>query len=155
MLTNKERFMDVLSFKGVDRVPADNWALVATERLLASGFRMEADDTKLFKEHALRVTLEEIMAQILRPAESPLYGCFTKDGRTTPTSTRLEGILATLSYWPKEDKYTYARLKNAADVGIKFLLRAQIKEGAQKGAFAETIEEEWNERPKRTSRPSP
>jgi hypothetical protein len=141
------------SRSGSARVPADNWALIATAKLVSLGDRVDTSDKALFKEHAAQIANAEIARQIVNPAEESLYGCFNHAGLTTPTATRLEGILATLAYWPKEDVEYRARLKASADAGISFLLHAQIKEGPQKGAFPEVIEAAWDkprERPSRT-----
>jgi hypothetical protein len=141
------------SRKENSHVPADNWALIATAELISLGDQLDATDRALFKEHAAQIANDEISRQILNSTEDPLYGCYNREGRITPSSTRLEGILATLTYWPKEDVAFRAHLKSSADAGIAFLIHAQIKEGAQKGAFPEAIEAVWGEPPKRSSRP--
>ncbi len=62
------------------------------------------------------------------------------EGRTAHTATRVEDILATLEFLPeKEDPKLRAQIKDAADHGISFLLRAQISSGPLAGGMLGAI----------------
>jgi hypothetical protein len=67
--------------------------------------------------------------QITTAGDARLGGGFTQDGRTTPTATRLEGLLAALEFLPREDTALRAQIEAAVKLGVEFLLRAQIKSG--------------------------
>ena len=63
-----------------------------------------------------------------------LDGGFKPDGRTTPTSTRLEGLLAAYTIFPEHDPLRLA-IENAAMIGMDFLISAQIDVGPMAGAI--------------------
>jgi hypothetical protein len=82
----------------------------------------------------------KICEQVLREKPnilltSPSYGCFVDDGRTCPTATRLEGLIAALSYLPEENLPLRHSMRSAIDSGIAFLLRSQVKEGPCAGGI--------------------
>ncbi|MBW2457027.1 MAG: hypothetical protein JRI68_21105 [Deltaproteobacteria bacterium] len=131
--------------QGRTNVEPDHWALLATARLL-DGW----DSTEL--RGGLGVTRDQLIdhaAQIcesmLRPGRphplgSPLHGSFGGDGRTTPVATRIEGMLAALTFLPERHGALRGRIRTAADGGIAFLLRAQVTEGPHRGAIPRAIE---------------
>ena len=67
-------------------------------------------------------------------------GAFTEDGRTTPAATRLEGLLAALTFLPPDDALGL-RIESAVHRGIAFLLRAQVKRGEFAGAIPRAIDQ--------------
>lgn len=118
------RFLAHSRERGRD-VPADNWALVATQALFARG-DLGAADRELFARHAALIAGADLAGQVLDPA-SAIYGCFTHDGRTTPSATRLEGLLAASALLPAE------RIATPIAAGIGFLLASQLADGALPG----------------------
>lgn len=113
---------------GQARVPADHWALLATERLLRHDIDSDYRETLVL--HSIQV-VESILA-----GRDVASGSLTTDGRTTPTATRLEGLLA--AYQVLDDgahEPLRARIRDAAKSGIDFLLKAQIKQGTHIGAM--------------------
>jgi hypothetical protein len=59
-------------------------------------------------------------------------------GKVVATASRLEGLLAALSFLPPEHPMT-AHVRSAVHRGIAFLLRAQVKEGPHVGGFPMAI----------------
>jgi hypothetical protein len=116
-------------------VPSDNWALVATEELVRSG-QLAESDRAVFMQHALQVARRNTGDQI-HDTNSALYGCFTADGRTTPTATHLEGLLAAATYLPANlmtgDQAD--QIMTSIDSGIQFLLDSQQTSGPYEGAI--------------------
>jgi hypothetical protein len=107
---------------GAHELPSDNWALIATEELLRAG-DVGADDRALMLRHAAQIAAVNTSTQIT-DASSPLFGCFTDDGRTTPSSTHLEGLLAAAAVVPGH------ALDASITAGIHFLLASQLADGA-------------------------
>ena len=65
-------------------------------------------------------------------------GAFTQNWETAPTATRLEGLTSVLSFIP-DTSSLYKEVRKSCDLGIKYLLHTQIKEGDNKGAFTQNI----------------
>ena len=66
-------------------------------------------------------------------------GSFDEAGRTAPTATRMEGLLAALEFLPNDATGRRARIEAAVDRGIAFLLRAQITSGPYAGGMPEAM----------------
>ena len=121
---------------GKSEVEADHWALLATAKLLPIYDRSHRPlPRNAIVNHAI-----QICTSILNQAEpaSPhltTYGCFTHDGRTTPTATRLEGLLAALTFLPQDHAALRSRIKAKAGQGMSFLLSSQIIQGLYAGAI--------------------
>lgn len=118
------------SRKGKTEVPADHWALIATGRLWP---HLDKGDRKMFKQHARQVVVFILSQQIWREGQVTRGG-FAPDGRTSPTATRLEGLLATEILFRDEPEF-HNQIRVAISWGIDFLLRAQVKNGRYKGAI--------------------
>jgi hypothetical protein len=109
--------------KNARSVPADHWALIATRELLART-DVEAPTRAELLQHARQICRSMLEARSQHPPGSPLHGCFGSDGRTTPTATRLEGLLAAHALFDDDDPIR-PEMESAIDAGIGFLLRAQ------------------------------
>jgi hypothetical protein len=105
---------------GMNNVPADHWALIATAQFFRLGGRPDA-----------AVSREQLIHH------ANLDGAFDWPGRTTPAATRLEGLMAALEFLPKGD--LTIQIEAAVRRGIAFLLRAQIVTGPYAGGVPETI----------------
>ncbi|MGD9127084.1 MAG: hypothetical protein PVH19_06865 [Planctomycetia bacterium] len=125
--------------KGSYVVPADHWALLATARLMkiSRDKRLPVSE-ELLINHAVQICESIMMTQDLESRDPQKYGGFVRDGRTTPTATRLEGLLAALTFIPKNHKI-YPRLEKSVDAGIAFLLQSQIKSDRYQGAFPRAV----------------
>jgi hypothetical protein len=111
---------------GSSDVPSDNWALVATAELLRQRGVDDADRT-LLVHHAEQIVETNLRTQIVDP-QSPIFGGYTDDGRTTPSSTHLEGLLAASTFVQRDD------LRASIDAGIHLLLASQLPDGAIPGS---------------------
>ena len=104
------------------KIPADNWALIATEQILRRGDIAPADREQLVG-HARQIAAANISTQITDPHDK-LYGCYTPDGRTTPSATRLEGLIAATAVLPPD------QLGASIDAGVRFVIASQLPDGA-------------------------
>jgi hypothetical protein len=128
------------SREGQSTLPADHWALLATERLL------QVDDVESLGvsrqqlvDHAVRIC-RSILAERPGGEGSRSYsGALTPDSRTTPTSTRLEGLLAALTFLPSDEAELRREMETAIHQGIAFLVRAQVRSGELDGAIPRAV----------------
>jgi hypothetical protein len=128
--------------RGQDAVPPDHWALLATARLLElRPAGLEAAARQAIVGHAAQVCREMIRCQRRQDAHPQLVGCFEADGRTTPTATRLEGLLAALPVLSGDARFEPLadEISQACHQGVRFLLRSQIRTGAGRGGFPRAI----------------
>jgi hypothetical protein len=122
---------------GVRNVPADHWALIATERLLPklAGMTEPGMSRQSLLNHATQILKVMLAQQKTKGPSLDLIGSFLNDARTTPAATRLEGLLAARNFLPDDMTDLHARLAYACEIGIAFLVRHQIHEGALKGGI--------------------
>ena len=59
------------------------------------------------------------VGQISDPLRGPLVGGFLADGRTTPTATRMEGLLAALAFLPREQTSLARFDRNNRALGVR------------------------------------
>lgn len=122
------------------KLPADHWLLIAIDRLLP--FFEQVKEPSITKDemidHAVTLAMLMVENQSRVAANRPeIAGCFTQDGRTTPTATRLEGILALEHALTGDAKRADTRKELRASIvrGIQFLRRAQITTGPARGGM--------------------
>lgn len=124
----------------LSKVEPDHWALIATSKVL----EIEVKDMDLSKErswlieHATKVMNRILTDQIAdsHPAMMKFNHGFHKQGNTTPTSTRLEGLLAMYPHLSGEYKKNLAKSISQA---VTWLKEAQLKEGFHKGAWTRSV----------------
>ena len=126
--------------QGKKIVESDHWALLATARLLPLYDRCQKPlPRQAIVKHAVQICGSILKSMPLKYGSPLRYGSFTEDGRTTPTATRLEGLLAALTFLPGD----YTTLRNqmvvAIQDGIKFLLRARVRSGEFAGGMPRAI----------------
>lgn len=120
-------------------IPADHWALLATEKILSLENSNELPISReLLISHAIQICETMLRDQIDNPERPKYDGGFSEDGRTTPTATNLEGLLAALSFLPPNHEIR-TRINSSISRGISFLLRAQISEGEFTGAIPRAV----------------
>jgi hypothetical protein len=119
---------------GLTTVPADHWALIATAKLLpyCEDGGCAASREELVR-HAVQVCESILRDQFKSSAAVGLDGAFDPSGRTAPTATRLEGLLAALEFLPKGQ--LAERIEAATGRGVAFLLRAQVATGPDAGGM--------------------
>jgi len=146
--TNALLYLERLRWdQDLDEIEPDHWALLATERLLPildaqredlGGLERKQADLEywLVYNHGVRVA-NSIVADHTTKGLEKHKGCFTYDNRTCPTATRLEGLLAALSFIQDSEVFLGGesdaaellkdRIERDVDMGIRFLLKAQVK----------------------------
>lgn len=117
----------------VQRVEADHWALLASARLLP---KLEKNSVEywLVYNHAIKV-IHSMLVEVTDKELKDHNGCFTKDKRTCPTATRLEGLINSLSFvkdyevFIDEDTHIVLplreKMRHHIELGIGFLLQSQ------------------------------
>ncbi len=122
------------------KLPADHWLLIAIDRLLP--FFDQVKEPSITKDemvdHAVTLAMLMVENQTRVAKQRPeIDGCYTNDGRTTPTATRLEGILALEHALTGDAKRADTRKELRASIvkGIQFLRRAQITTGPARGGM--------------------
>ena len=120
--------------------PNDHWALLATEKMLSIKNNDEylPVSSELLTDHAVQICETVLQEQLETPGLINYDGGFSIYGSTTHTATRLEGLLAALSFLPRNHEIR-KRVHSAIDRGIPFLLRAQVSEGVFAGAIPRTV----------------
>ncbi|MGQ9662640.1 MAG: hypothetical protein ACUVWX_09935 [Kiritimatiellia bacterium] len=104
----------------------DHWALLAAAKWLAtSPPELSALAPQEVIERSATICTAILSQVAIVPPGSILRGCFTGDGRTCPTATRIEGLAAIYSFLPTEHEALRRRIRFACKEGISFLLRAQ------------------------------
>jgi hypothetical protein len=111
-------------------LPPDHWTLLATHRFLRLPRSWEKKrEYQLLEAHAAQLC-RSIIA--VRAPNTRTVG-FTGDGRTCPSATRLEGLIAALPLLA--DPLLKARTQHAIDQGIEFLLNTQLRGGPCAGGW--------------------
>ncbi len=133
------------SRKGQLHVPADHWALLASKRYLrhaagaGSQLLAQLPPPSLVRGHAVEVVRAILRERWPFHTDPDLAGAAYIVGTTTPTATRLEGMIAALDVVPQERRRLRKTMFKAIDMGTAFLLRAQVREGEMAGAFPRAI----------------
>jgi len=118
-----------------EEVPLDHWALIAMARLLPS---CGGSDCSMSRAQLIGYAGHVSDALLRGQLEN---GSFDEAGRTAPTATRMEGLLAALEFLPDDATGRRARIQAAVDRGIAFLLRAQITNGPYAGGMPQAVPE--------------
>jgi len=117
---------------GQIEVPPDHWALIATARLLPLYARSNSPASRQeLIQHAIQICHVLMKNQIRNPVGQGLDGSFDPSGRTAPTATRMEGLLAALEFLPPSP--LRGSIKICIDHGIGFLIRTQFRYGPYSG----------------------
>ncbi len=88
--------------------------------------------------NAIRSSQSFLREQITNSLDERLNGGFDPGGGTTPTATRLEGLLAALEFLPEDQKELRTQIESAAEKGVAFLARAEITSGSFIGGLPQT-----------------
>lgn len=115
-------------------VEADHWAMLATCEFCA-GSQLRASEHWVLMRHIVQICESMLHEQRSCGGDQPGRGWFTPDRRTTPTATRLEGLLATSQCLPRPPRDLQRRIATAIDAGVNFLLDAQVEDGPCVGAM--------------------
>jgi hypothetical protein len=126
---------------GRQHVEPDHWALLATAELLKHRNqlgRVVSKETLL--QHAGQICESILADRSTLPLGYRLAGCFADDGRTCPTATRLEGLLAALTFLPNEQAELRERIGLAVRSGTRFLIASQIQSGPYAGGIPRAVQ---------------
>lgn len=119
--------------------PPDHWALLATAKLFDIADRDQLHiPRQLLLDHVLQICHEIIDHGYSPPMLPVMEGALSARGGTTPTSVRLEGLLAALTILPADHRIR-PHVEAKVHRGIDFLLRAQIKDGPFVGGMPSAI----------------
>ena len=128
------------SRRDLSEVPADHWALVATAKLLHCASKAGASvDEPALAHHAQQIGAGILRQQILSHPVSRYVGGFSPDGRTTPTATRLEGLLALLGMPLSAEGSGRTQLRESTWLALQFLRRALVRHGEHAGAMPRAV----------------
>jgi hypothetical protein len=124
---------DLRRTQELEDVEPDHWALLATAKLLPL-LDERSNDYWLVYQHGVKVVQSMLSVQTREELEEN-DGCHTSDGRTCPTATRLEGLLAAMTFvrddelfvvdWLPKVERLRDRMLFFIQLGINFLLDAQ------------------------------
>lgn len=116
--------------------PTEHWTLIATAKFLPyfDASHCPVSRAELLR-HADQICEGFLAEQITNASQPELAGGFDKNGRTTPTAARLEGLQAALEFIPSNQSELRSRIETAVQRGVDFLLRAQIKSGWYAGGM--------------------
>jgi hypothetical protein len=142
-LDTAARAMAYLARRRADQttVEADHWALLATARLLPvyDQYRQPPATREELLRHAAQIC-ESILAERPEiPEDAVEHGCMTDDGRTCPTATRVEGLLAALEFLPEDETRLRERITAAMSEAVPFLMRSQVHEGPLAGGIPHRV----------------
>jgi hypothetical protein len=117
-------------------LPPDHWVMIATaEFLRQTAETLPAEERDELLRHAARLA-ERMLSEQLRSSLLPeLDGALTPDARTTPTATRLEGLLAMLPLFRIHAPPLAERIDSAGARAIRFLVASRIREGPLAGGL--------------------
>lgn len=129
---------------GQQTVPPDHWALIATAAFMPHYQQSKCPATR---RELLHHTIQVVNAFLERLAPGKttdpiLDGSVDGQGRTTPTATSLEGLLAALELAP-DGEYSAeltGAMRDTVCRGIGFLLQAQIQSGPYAGGMPGRID---------------
>lgn len=131
----------VASRRNLLKLPNDHWLMIAVERLLVA-YDLGESQKSIVVEHVADLGRTMIEEQRDAFRMGGLDGSFVPDGRSTPTATRLEGLLALQSILLREDAYPdlQQEVNKSIAMGIQFLLRCQVQDGRGRGGFLRALQ---------------
>lgn len=112
----------------------DQWALLAGRPFLQA-VEKEPALRQLAIDHLARTASDMLHDQRAALADPRTAGCYTVDGQTCPTATRLEGLLAAIHYLPDSHRSLRREAILSVELGMSFLLGSQIRRGPLSGGF--------------------
>lgn len=126
--------------RAMRRVPNDHWLMIAISELArvyaeAVDPPVELDD--MFG-HAIALGAEMMRDQRLTALVPGATGAYTPDTRATPSSTRLEGMVAVYLVM-SADHPAREIWRDSIDRGIAFVLACQDHDGPNRGAFRKAL----------------
>lgn len=113
----------------------DHWTLLSTARFWP---HFDQSTQPVDRATVLRSCVR-LSGRLMEPhgqLDEPLFhGCITGDGRTTPTATRVEGLMAGMTYLPDDEVELRATIRRAVEDSLLFLMRSQVSAGPYRGGI--------------------
>jgi hypothetical protein len=139
----------VTSREGVARPPADHWMMIAGSPLLRLHDKVASPAIKQAPLRSHLGLLGGIMMRdqrkVARTEPDSEHGGFNRDGRSTPTATRLEGLVSLLRIQRMAEQEEEG-LAESIKEGLAFLQRCQFKEaGANRGGMPRSCAQDAGE----------
>ncbi|RTZ96711.1 MAG: hypothetical protein DSY90_09925 [Deltaproteobacteria bacterium] len=133
---------------------SDQWLLIASAKLMTTkSYPSEILSRESIIRYVSRACENMLQEQVLYSPTNELIGGYRIDGRTTPTATRIEGLLAALQIIGLKDPGLRNTVKSSARDAMLFLLRAQITQGTYCGGIPRAVGKFYqNKKYKRRSR---
>lgn len=131
-----------LARRGAEEQPTlpDQWYLLSVESWLAQcGSDADPAIRSAIVDHARRICRDMVHDQQGQLSVPQIRGCFTPEGRSCPSATRLEGLLAAIVALPADDEPLQAEMRQAVQLGMAFLLRCQVDREPQLGAVTRIV----------------
>ncbi len=123
-----------------DITTTDQWLLIAGARLLSmKNYPTEILPRQVIIQHTVRVCERILQEQILYADNHKYIGGYCIDGRTTPTATRVEGMIAALGIIGNKDAALGNTIKSSVQAAMHFLLQAQITKGKYSGGIPRAV----------------
>jgi hypothetical protein len=124
----------------IRQLPNDHWLMIAADAVLPHYEAAQAPpiSRKRLIDHAFaigKMMMDEQWRTSLLPG---MKGSFVSDGAITPSSTRLEGLIALFNLLPS-DHPDRSQIQKSIERGLGFILRAQVREGDGKGGFTRAL----------------
>ncbi len=124
-------------------LPSDHWLMIAASHLLPvygalADPPISAEEIRL---HAIRLGLRMMQEQEDAARVLDALGAFVVDERSSPTATRLEGLVALHGLLREDETALRASIERSIAAGSAWLLRCQVPEGPGQGGFLRTREQ--------------
>lgn len=122
--------------KGQASVEPDHWALLATAKWLdMAGHTPREEDREAILTHAEQVA-RSMMARVPKwPDGSFYHGCVVSDGRTCPTATQMEGLIAAIGCLSARPSEVRRQIEEHVEAGLGYLARCMISHGPALGGM--------------------
>ncbi|MBN2342606.1 MAG: hypothetical protein JXX29_19605 [Deltaproteobacteria bacterium] len=128
--------------RGIDEVPHDHWAMIATEGVLEHRENLSDEDVLRHLRHIRQISAAILSRQRVNVA-SDVAGAFDNYGKTAPAATRVEGLVAGYRilqrHGEESDESLRKQIRKSIERGILFLLRAQVSQGKHAGAIPRAV----------------
>ena len=123
--------------RDIQNTPPDNWMLIAISKIWPHLSELSVLKKDEVLRHLKLIAFSDVKNQVSIPF-SKIFGCYTHDGATTPTSTRLEGLTAVWPILKQEEPKQALELLESIKRAIHFLMLAEIKEEPFLGAIPQS-----------------
>jgi len=127
----------------------NHWMIISLARLFSlPDFNPDELLNHRLMNYAIDICKSILELHIQHDLNQKLNGSFSIDGRLTPTSTMLEGLISSLFFLPSRETDLHKKIKSAVHSGILLILNNQIKVGKYSGGIQRGIGQLHQSHPK-------